>query len=243
MIKTTARRVLARILWMARGTATMVGLAVMLALVLGVGTTALAAVPGDPFRLGRINAVDAASGLVGSVNGAMLTIENNSPGSKGAPASALSLKVTPGNLPLSVNPEAGTATGLSADELDGKDSTSFASATDGKANDADKLDGLDSTQIGINGYVNIRKESAFDSSSTKVVSSDCPQGTEVIGGGANVFASNADPNQFNAPIALRTNGPSVNGFEYWSATALEVQPYPFEWRLTVRVICADVGNP
>jgi hypothetical protein len=51
MLKAT-RKVLARIMWMARGTATMVGLAVMLAVVLGAGRTALAAVPGDPFELG-----------------------------------------------------------------------------------------------------------------------------------------------------------------------------------------------
>jgi hypothetical protein len=31
--------------------------------------------------------------------------------------------------------------------------------------------------------------------------------------------------------------------ESWSATALEVEPYPFEWLLFVRVICADTGTP
>jgi hypothetical protein len=216
------------------------GLAVVLAVIFGVGTTAIAAVPGNPFRLGQSNTVNRVTTLMGNVNGAMLDIENNSPGARGAPT--LTLKVQAGNAPLSVNPEAGTASGLSADELDGKDPGQFL-ARNSKAADADRLDGKDSTQIGINGYVNIRKENAFDSSSTKVVVSDCPQGTEVIGGGANVFASNFDPNQFNAPIALRTNGPDVNGLEAWSTTALEVEPYPFEWRLAVRVICADVGNP
>jgi hypothetical protein len=41
----------------------MMGFAVMLAVVLGVGTTALAAVPGDPFKLGKANAVNALTSL------------------------------------------------------------------------------------------------------------------------------------------------------------------------------------
>ena len=145
-MKDLSGKILSVTLRMARGTATMMGFAVMLALLLGVGTTALAAVPGDPFRLGRINAVDAASALVGNVNGPMLSIENKSPGSRGAPAPALSLDVEGGNPPLSVNPEAGTAKGLSADELDGLDQGAFLRAS-GKAGDADKLDGKDSSQF------------------------------------------------------------------------------------------------
>lgn len=160
-----------------RATMLAIGVGVSLALVLGLTTVALAAVPGDPFKLGQLNAVNAASSLVGSVNGAMLGIENQSPGSKGAKAPALSLKVAPNNPPLTANPEAGTATGLSADELDGKDSTSFATGTNGKAKDsfnadfatfageaqnaqvaanADKLDGRDSASFanGTNGKAN-----------------------------------------------------------------------------------------
>jgi hypothetical protein len=76
------------------------------------------------------------------VNGAMLSIENDSPGSRGAPAPALSLDVEGGNPPLRINPEAGTATGLSADELDGLDQSVFLRAN-GKAIDSDKLDGKD----------------------------------------------------------------------------------------------------
>ena len=60
---------------------------------------------------------------------------------------SLSLRVRPGDPPLTVNADAGTATNLSADKLDGKDATAFVSATDGKAPDSDKLDGKDSTEF------------------------------------------------------------------------------------------------
>ncbi len=138
MIRTITKKVT----WVGRATVFSVGLAVTLALLFGVATAALAAVPGDPFRLGEANAINAASRLTGTVAGPLLSFENQSPGSKAAPASALSLEVQTGNSPLTVNPEAGTAKNLSADELDGKDSTQFL-ATGGKAADADRLDGLD----------------------------------------------------------------------------------------------------
>lgn len=255
-----AKKIVSMALWMARGTATAMGLVVMLAVLFGVGTTALAAVPGDPFRLGRINTVGKVSQLVGSVDGAMLRIDNDS---KGPDATALDLQVNPTKPPMKVDsftkveklnadlldgqsadqfvPLGGTS--FNANNLDGRDSTSFADGTGGKAHDADRLDGLDSTQIGINGYENLRKVSTFDSTSVKTLSVNCSPGKEVIGGGAIVFPSNADPNQSNAPIALRTNGPDLSGLESWSTTAREVEPYPFEWTLSVRVICADVGNP
>ena len=110
---------------LARGTATMLGLAVLIAAVLGLGTAALAAVPGDPLKLGQRNAMDTLTILAGSANDALLSVENGSPGARGAPASALALKVAPANPPLRVNAEAGTATNLSADELDGKDAGAF----------------------------------------------------------------------------------------------------------------------
>ena len=43
----------------------MLGLAMTLALMLGGATTALAAVPGDPFKLGRVNTINALTSLVG----------------------------------------------------------------------------------------------------------------------------------------------------------------------------------
>lgn len=94
-----------------------VGLAVTLTLVLGGATAALAAVPGDPFRLGRINSINRISELVGSTSGVMLRIDNNGAGS------ALELLVEPDKPPLTVNATAGKATNLNADKLDDMDST------------------------------------------------------------------------------------------------------------------------
>ena len=179
MIK-MAKTLLARIWWLGRGTATVMGVAVLLALTIGLASTALAGTGvGARFDLGQPNVVDAVSELRGSIRGPILSITNQNTGKvcdepaterlaarsapgepptppgpvpipspcTTSPAPALGLNVSSGQTPMTVNPSAGTATNLSADELDGKDSSSFASATNGKANDADKLDGKDSSQF------------------------------------------------------------------------------------------------
>jgi len=122
MMKMT-RKVICRVMWLARGTATTMGLALMLAVVLGVATTANAA--GDPFKLGKTNAVNKITRLVGGANSAMLSIVNDSTGSS---ATALDLRVKPGKAPMKVSSGAGKATNLNADRLDGKDSAAFARA-------------------------------------------------------------------------------------------------------------------
>jgi hypothetical protein len=102
------------------------GLAVTLVHLFGVVTTALAAVPGDPLKLGQLNAINALTRLVGDHEGAVLLIDNNSGVSN---ARALDLRVESGRAPIVVNPEAATAKNLSADELDGKSSEAFLSAS------------------------------------------------------------------------------------------------------------------
>jgi hypothetical protein len=140
---------------LAKGAALFWGSALTAAVVLGVVTTALAAVPGDPLRLGQLNVIDgAATVLTGNnPNATTLDVANTATDPN---ARALQLKVAPGNAPLVVEPSAGTASNLSADKLDGKDSTAFANGTNGKANDADRLDGKDSTAFanGTNGKAN-----------------------------------------------------------------------------------------
>ena len=112
---------------LARGTALFVGAAVMLAVVLGVGTTALAA-NGKPFLLGKPNVATAVSTLVNRGVGP-----------------ALSLNVKAGQPPLAVNSRA-KVVNLNADRVDGLDSTAF-QRSGTKATDSDKLDGKDSADF------------------------------------------------------------------------------------------------
>jgi hypothetical protein len=123
-------------LWsLTRTTSMVVGLAVMLALVAGVASLAVARTPS-----GGATATAILKG-VSNTAATTTTLINSGPGA------ALNLQVQPGNPPLTANPEAGTATNLSADKVDGKDSTAFVSATNGKAPDSELLDGKDSPEF------------------------------------------------------------------------------------------------
>lgn len=147
-----ARKVLHKVAWAARATTTVVGLAVMLALVLGVASTAMGA-NGGGFILGKAtNTATKVTGLIGKVaTGSALAVKNPSGGS------ALGLTVNAGQAPLTVNPEAGKATNLDADEVDGKDASSFADAghnhdgsyyaSGSKVADSNTLDGRDSSHF------------------------------------------------------------------------------------------------
>src|SRR5215210_3894971 len=101
-----------RAMWLARATSIVLGLAVMLALVFGVATMALAAAPGDPFKLGKINTINKISSLVGSASTAMLKVDNNGSGP------ALDLQVEPNTAPLTVNSDT-LVDSLNADKIDG----------------------------------------------------------------------------------------------------------------------------
>jgi hypothetical protein len=114
------KTVLSGIVRFARGTATMLGLAAMIAVVLGAGTAALAAAPGDPFRLGRTNTIDAMSTLVGSGSGALFRINNEGTGP------ALDLRVEPGEAPMNVNSPT-RVEDLNADLLDDQSASGFVS--------------------------------------------------------------------------------------------------------------------
>jgi hypothetical protein len=132
-----ARSAFSKVMWVGRATIFMVGLAVVLALLFGVATTALGATGGN-FILGQSNVASAVSRLAGNVAGGhALQVSNQSTetGSR-----ALQLGVAEGKAPLAVNATAGTATNLSADELDGKDSSQFLGRRENAA-DADALGG------------------------------------------------------------------------------------------------------
>jgi hypothetical protein len=132
LMKTTLRK-----LWqLTRTTSTIVGLAVMVGLVAGVASLAVA----QKSPSGGTTASPLFKG-VENIAATTTTLINRGTGP------AMSMRVQPSHPPLTVNPEAGTATNLSTDQVDGKDATEFVSATNGKAPDSDLLDGKDSTEF------------------------------------------------------------------------------------------------
>ena len=130
-----------KVIQVGRATALAIGVGVSCALVLGFATVALAAVPGDPFKLGKVNVIsNATTALRGSApdGGAMLQLQRDS--GKGPvldikntnPASnsrGVNIEVAPGQVPITVAPGAGKASNFNADELDGRDEQDFLSAS------------------------------------------------------------------------------------------------------------------
>jgi hypothetical protein len=116
------RSAVGKVVWMARATCTVVGLAIMLALVFGLTTAAFGANGGN-FILGQNNVATLITRLAGpdGVDGAMLEVQNNN---VGANDTALRLKVQAGEAPMTVNSAAKIAD-LNADKLDGVDSAAF----------------------------------------------------------------------------------------------------------------------
>jgi hypothetical protein len=115
------RKIFSKVVWVGRTAATLFGLALVIALVFGVATTAIGATGGN-FILGNANAATTVSKLTASVAGPALTLVNQS---TEAAATALNISVASGKPPIKVNAAAGTATNLSADELDGQDSAAY----------------------------------------------------------------------------------------------------------------------
>jgi hypothetical protein len=85
------KKIFKKVMFVARATTFMVGLAVHLALTVWLASTALAGTGvGARFDLGKVNTVNAITKLVGSVAGPSLQIDNNS---ADAAATALDLQV------------------------------------------------------------------------------------------------------------------------------------------------------
>ena len=140
-----------------RATVLAIGLAVMLAVLLGIATTANAAV-GDPLKLGKINAVNKLTQMVGGFDGAMLRIDNNSTSPS---ATALELQVESGKPPMKVNSTTEVQS-LNVDQVDGQ------SAGDFLPNDT---------------YVVTRTVSGPGGGANRVASADCDTGDKLLGGG------------------------------------------------------------
>jgi len=134
------RSAASKVMWVGRATVFLVGLAVILALVLGAATTALSATGGN-FILGQPNSADAPTTLTWTgntdISKAALVLKNLNGGN------ALQLKVGDGIAPMTVNSGAKVAK-LNADRIDNREAGSFADGVGGVATNADKLDGKDS---------------------------------------------------------------------------------------------------
>ena len=167
--------------------------ALVLALGLGVATTALAAEPGDPFLLGRLNEIGGAlTRLVGNRPTALLQVKND-----GGPA--LNLVVPAGKAPFQVSAGAGNVANLDADLVDGKSASAFVASA------------------------RYKRESAVDAGTvigdgTFVAEQACDAGDVLLAGGpANVSATSTLLESFPAPgnlnawkVRINKNGQADN---------------------------------
>lgn len=224
------KTIFSRVMWVGKATVFTVGLAVTLALLLGVATTALAAVPGDPFKLGKTNTINRLSALVGSSTDAMLKVDNNGAGT------ALDLQVEPGEAPMTVSSDTQVAN-LNADRLDGKtaddfyyynekvsDSARADFAEDSghadyaeRANDSALLNGMNSPQFftqRTRTYLASRDQVGGGGGSTLSIEATCDPGDKVLsGGGGRVLDASNDELISDAPyppngwqVVFRDNG-------------------------------------
>ncbi len=142
-VSTLIRSAASKAMWVGRTAAAVFGLALVLALVFGIASTALGD-NGDNFILGTFNKATAITRLEGNVAGGpglLVYNPNTAAGSRG-----LQINVSQGKTPIQINGTTAKATNLNSDMLDGKDSTAFLGANE-KATDADKIDGVDSSQL------------------------------------------------------------------------------------------------
>ena len=186
-----------------RATMVAIGLGVSLALVLGATTVALAAVPGDPFKLGQVNIINGATttlqgsgpgGVVskplfqvscqGTSGGPALSVDN---GSSSGAARGIDINVPNGKMPINVNSGAGKSD-LNVDRLDGKSEQDFL------PNDTYVAE---ATEFGVGGGTDVR------------ASADCDAGDTLLGGGGNA-PGDGDQVTFSSPFL----GEGVQGWDY-----------------------------
>jgi hypothetical protein len=176
MVKSAAKKVM----FVGKATVFMVGLAVILALTVGVAGAAFGANGGN-FILGQTNSATAITKLAGAagVAGPSLHIDNNS---TNAAATALDLQVEPGKAPMTVNSSVKVAN-LNADRLDDREASSFASGVNGKATDADKLDGKSAEAFLQKSYDYHLSTLFVAAGATENIVADCLPGQVAVTGG------------------------------------------------------------
>ncbi|MBA3424791.1 MAG: hypothetical protein H0U04_09695 [Rubrobacter sp.] len=166
------RNPVAKVMWVERATVFLVGLSVILAVLFGVASAALAG-NGDAWRLGQINVATNITRLGGEagVNGPMLRLINNDAGTDDT---ALELRVQAGEAPMQVN-SATRVDGLNADQLDGRDSSQFV------ANSTYRL-----------GQGQERAGELRDNNTTSVLEQRCLPGDRLFSGGPASVNPNSD---------------------------------------------------
>ncbi len=193
-----------------RVTATMMGVALLLALTVGAASTALAGTGvGARFDLGKTNTVNQISKLVGSVAGPSLTVDNNS---AAVGATALDLQVEPGKPPFKVN-SATEVQGLNVDSLDSKNSSDFI------------LDTQANQFLPNDTYVVTRTVTGPGGGTNRVASADCDPGDKMLSGGGTGDTTEDDQLLASVPFG---QGWDVLVSDNGSASTL-----------TAHVICAD----
>jgi hypothetical protein len=210
------RRVASKVMWVGRATVFLVGLAVVLAVVLGLASAALAGTGvGAAFNLGKTNTVNRLSQLVGSTDNPMLRVTNQS---SGTDATALTLQVQPGHAPMRVN-----------------------SSTQVAGLNADRVDGQDVAQIGVNGLQRVEAESAENSVSSKQATASCPSGKALVGTGFDIFGgkSGTSPNQETDVMMDFV----IPGSTSVVAAAYEDEATSANWSVKAIAICATAGTP
>jgi hypothetical protein len=210
------RSAASKVMWVGRATVFLVGLAVVLAVVLGLASAALAGTGvGATFNLGKTNTVNRLSQLVGSTDKPMLRVTNKSTGTD---ATALTLQVQPGHVPMRVNSNTQVA-GLNADQVDGQDVA----------------------QIGVNGIQRVEAASAVNSVSSKQATASCPSGKVLVGTGFDIFGgkSGTSPNQETDVMMDFV----IPGSTSVTAAAYEDEATSANWSVKAIAICATAGTP
>ena len=210
------RTVASKVAWVGRTASMVFGLALVMALVLGATSVALAGNL-DPLKIGSLkNVATKTTQLVGKVaTGSAFAVNNPSGGS------ALGLQVNAGQAPMTVNPEAGKATNLDADELDGKDASEFAPSahphagediTSGTVADdriaatvARDAEVMPTVQAGDGAGSNLDADKLDGKDSTEFLASGCRSGFSAFAGGRLCVSG------MMGPAPLYGNGAYGNG--------------------------------
>ena len=202
-----------RRLWLARGTSTVLGLALVMTLIVGVASALVSApaeaAPASTLKAGVQNAVNAVTSMVGSVAGPILKLDNNGTGT------ALDLQVESGKAPMTVNSE------TKVDNLN-----------------ADKVDGKSADEIGVNGVERVHAVSAYNSNSYKTAIAYCPVGKEPIGTGSGTFGAKhgSFPDQ-ESDVAITLEAPYAYSVV---VEAYEVEPTDLNWSVSAYAFCANL---